>query len=707
MSADLSPMSNGQSPNGARHADERPRRPARRARWVPVLLGLLLLGGGVAAAAVAILRGGGEDFNGPLWTVKKERLQLAIVERGALESAENSDIVCRVKQGKKNTATTIKWVIEDGAQVEKGQKLIELDDSALQEELKDQIILVNKARAEWVTAKDKCDITRSQNDSDIQTALTTLLLAQIELKKFLGDKIADKVLPIKSRPDLYKYVVGDLQKELTKQNDISDPSVSEILQTISDIQGRIEIERSNRSMAKDRAAWSQGMVNRKLLSRSQAEADRSRLESAEFALKKVEGELEIFQKFTVEQKVTELWSKVKEAERTLERTETQAKSKLNTDISDRDSKEDIFEQEYSRKLEIEDEIDKCTLYAPQSGLVVYHISEQSRWGGGTNQGIVAQGESVKEGQKLIRIPNLSRMLVNTRVHEAMVSRIKGEVLRPTGFSDSLRAASSFAHLPLGAAANIVGLNEVRSEFRDRDFDVLDPGQRCYVRVDAHSSKVFTGRVKSVATVASQTEFFSSDVKVYQTMVSIEESVINLKPGMSAEVTILAEESTEPVLTVPIQSVVGSIAMGANRKVYVIADGKPVERDIKIGRSNDKMVEVTEGIAEGDEVVLNPRPLLGEKSGMKVGTPGSRRGVETEDAGGGEGKKWGGKKGGGGFDPSKMKGGMPPGGFGPGGPGGAPPGGGPPGAGFNPAAPGGFQGAPPPGGGGKGGAYKKS
>jgi hypothetical protein len=169
----------------------------------------------------------------------------------------------------------------------------------------------------------------------------------------------------------------------------------------------------------------------------------------------------------------------------------------------------------------------------------------------------------------------------------------------------------------------------------------------------------------VATVPSQADFMSADVKLYTTMVSIDDlnpKNEKLKPGMSAEVTILADESPREVLVIPIQSVVGNVAMGANRKCYVLdSGGEPRERDITVGMSNDKLVEVKSGLEEGDKVVLNPRSLLPEKTDMRPGTPGKARGADFED-----GQKGGGKKGGG-------KGG-PPGG------GGGPPGGGPPGDG---------------------------
>ena len=102
--------------------------------------------------------------------------------------------------------------------------------------------------------------------------------------------------------------------------------------------------------------------------------------------------------------------------------------------SNREAKKSIWEQEVAHYKDIEDEIKKCKIYAPQDGMVVYYIPEQARFGGGSQQSIVAQGEPVREGQKLMRIPDLAHMVVNTRVHEAMISRVRGEKWKKTGFS---------------------------------------------------------------------------------------------------------------------------------------------------------------------------------------------------------------------------------------------------------------------------------
>ena len=70
--------------------------------------------------------------------------------------------------------------------------------------------------------------------------------------------------------------------------------------------------------------------------------------------------------------------------------------------------------------------------------------------------MIAQGESVKEGQKLMSIPNLNRMVVNARVHEAMVSRVKADVMVDTGFSEAVNTALFLTPNPLVDVTTYVG-----------------------------------------------------------------------------------------------------------------------------------------------------------------------------------------------------------------------------------------------------------
>src|SRR5262249_15664944 len=150
--------------------------------------------------------------------------------------------------------------------------------------------------------------------------------------------------------------------------------------------------------------------------------------------------------------------------------------------------------------------------------------------------------------KLIRIPNLSKMLVNARVHEAMVSKVKGERVKSSGYGERLRYGFGIGRSDMLAfAAYQFAYDEARDpnpELRDKEQAVVYGGQPANIRVDANPHKIFTGHVKTVATVPSQADWLSADVKLYQTMVSIDDldpRVDKLKPGMNAEVTIKADE----------------------------------------------------------------------------------------------------------------------------------------------------------------------
>jgi multidrug resistance efflux pump len=617
-----------------------------------------------------------------LHKVKYDRLELTVIERGALESAKNSDIYCRVKAGNKGStvASQIKMVIDDGSEVLQnrplsavrtihyfdtptatwqsrpgkagpdgatvvevegqppGEKqysdlLVDLDDSGLQEQLKTQKITVDKAESDKIQAEEAYKITVSQNASDIKTAETKLELAIIDLMKYTGldreeilkpETIARLKDDLKNAEANAKRPAMDIARE-----DLKKYRSGDYLAQLKDILGQVETAQSDLSQQEDREAWAYRMVKKGYQTASQAQAETSRKDALQLTLNKQTLALDVLVKYTKISDLTKYLSNnvdkangggLEEMQRALERTKAQAKSKEVKDLTDREAKKSVWEQELAHYKDILDEIKKCKIYAPQDGMVVYYIPEQARFGGGSQQSIVAQGEPVREGQKLMQIPDLRHMLVNTKVHEALVSKVHH-------------------------------------------------GQKATVRVDSFSSRPMRAEVDTVATVAAQQDWMAADVKVYTTKVAINPDDIeglDLKPGMSAEVTITIADALEHVLVVPLQAIIGGSEMGAHRTIVVMTPQGPKERPIVVGASNEKIAEVKEGLEEGDEIVLNPKAVLGDK--IKVHQPGESKGPSVSPGKeGGEGGKGGpngnGKAGG----PPKGKQGAKPGG--PGGPGG--------------------------------------
>src|SRR5262249_31639195 len=76
--------------------------------------------------------------------------------------------------------------------------------------------------------------------------------------------------------------------------------------------------------------------------------------------------------------------------------------------ADRLAKQRIYTLYVNRSREYEDQIAKCRLVAPHDGMVIYYQSKQSKSGSGSQLSIIAQGEPVFEGQKVMTSPSLTR-----------------------------------------------------------------------------------------------------------------------------------------------------------------------------------------------------------------------------------------------------------------------------------------------------------
>jgi membrane fusion protein (multidrug efflux system) len=89
----------------------------------------------------------------------------------------------------------------------------------------------------------------------------------------------------------------------------------------------------------------------------------------------------------------------------------------------------------------------------------------------------------------------------------------------------------------------------------------------------------------------------------------------LMPGMFARVRLILE-SVEDALTIPQQAVVVTPAGG--QVAYMIADGKAVQRKVKVGIEQAGRVQVLAGLEPGEKVVVTGQERL--KDGMEVRVP---------------------------------------------------------------------------------------
>jgi HlyD family secretion protein len=290
----------------------------------------------------------------------------------------------------------------------------------------------------------------------------------------------------------------------------------------------------------------------------------------------------------------------------LESARDNAKSKL-------EAEKRAFQLEKDKLERLEDQKKQCIILAPQDGTVIYANQESNR---GNQQVVIEEGAQMKEFQTILRLPDLSKMQVKAMVHESKVGRIR------TGMPASVR-------------------------IRDQEAK---------------------GEVTSIMSQAENQSWFST-VKSYATYIGIKDSKAfnDLKPNMTAQVTILIKE-LKGVVGVPLQAVVEK---GGKFYCYLRKESEPkgyVERQVVIGDNNDKYLEIKDGVALGDLVILNPRATCAEAR-ESVAEPDAAQdlempaGVQSPDLDA-PGKEPGGKGPGGKGGPGKKgkgKGGMGPGG----------------------------------------------
>lgn len=444
--------------------------------------------------------------------------------RGDLAPCETTEIICHVKAlGSSPFASTIRWVIPQGETVQRGQLLVQLDDSQYQEELAARRVPLEVARSDWLQAVENHKIVVSQSEGDILTAKAALQIAELDLKK---------------------YTEGDYQ------------------QTRKDILGRMHLAEADLTMAQEHQAYMERMGRRGFMSENQVRADRLRAEKSRLTLDQIREELRLLDQYGHRRTLTELEGKLAEARRAVSLAKEQARAKIAQAESDRLSKQRVYQQLLNRYHEIEAEVAKCRITAPHDGMVLYHLSEQARTGFG-NQAVVAEGEQVREGQKLLRVAQLKRMIVRTWVHEALIGHVHGE-------SD----VASRSHM-----------------------------QQALIRVDAVPDHVYHGHVQVVGAVPWMVNGRMDGTLAFQTIVAIDEPAEQLRPDMTARVTILMEDDApKNVLTIPVDAILPGI--GNHRRCYVLTEEGPQEREVVVGMYNDEMAQIVSGLEEGEEVVLN-------------------------------------------------------------------------------------------------------
>ena len=486
--------------------------------------------------------------------VRRDDLTITVTEGGSTRASQTIDIRSEVYG-----EATIISLIPEGTyitqeDVNAGKLLVELDSSSLKERLKEEEKGLASDEARLTEEQENYHIQQNQNESDITAAQLAVKFALMDLQKYLGETLVQKIVEKASLDPNSNFDMTSL----LANNDPNDPNSlsggsSQQLKQLKDaiLLAEGQLEKANDMLEGTQKLHDANYVSELDLRSAELDVERYRIQR-ESAIEA----LNLYRRYDFPKEAEMYLSDYKEAERELVRTRARARSRMaqaqarlsNADEDVTESREDVQRR---RK-----QVEACIIRAPAPGLVVYGTSGEP-WRE-RERGPIQEGGKVYQRQTIISLPNTSEIIVEIRVHETSVDKVR-------------------------------------------------PGQHATIIVDAFPDKTFHGKVLKVAPLPdSQQGFLNPDVKVYTTRVSIEGSNDSVRPGMSAKVEILVEQ-LDDVLIVPIQAV----AIREGKKLcYVMASDTPQPRAVSTGAFNDIFMEIISGLEEGEQVLLNP-PLLFE------------------------------------------------------------------------------------------------
>ena len=469
---------------------------AHPGRTAGVLAGAL----GIALLAAALL-GSGVPDGIAVAEAKEGPFHLTIVESGTLQALRSVTYASAIQS---NQAKIIA-IVPEGKMVARGDLLLLFDAAPFEEEIRRSQAQMAQANAELAKAQQDYKLQAIQNQEELAAARQKVERSQLELADVQQGKG-------RVHEDEAEAAVANAERELQKAVGAHDD-----LKPLLD-QGFItkqELERADQAVARAREdlALAQrrrdSLVNfgRPLeLSQARAEASLTR-ESAR--------QLESSASYRMEQKRTAIAA---------------AESRI---------------QEASAKLAMaQQQLARTEVRADVPGIVVYRDVFF-----GSEQRKPQVGDQVWANQPLLILPDISKMVVETKVRETDIHKI------------------------------------------ERD-------QHVAVRVQAYPDLKLKGKVTLVGTLA-QEEKERRGAKFFGVTVQIDGSEPRLRPGMSATVEIDVEERPR-ALYVPLEAV---FEKDGRHVCYVVQRGRLREREVAIGSTNRDFVVIEKGLEKGERVAL--------------------------------------------------------------------------------------------------------
>ena len=161
---------------------------------------------------------------------------------------------------------------------------------------------------------------------------------------------------------------------------------------------------------------------------------------------------------------------------------------------------------------------------------------------------------------------------------------------------------------------------------ERDLGNIAVGQPVTIRARSFAGRTFTGKI---AVIYPQV---NKDTRTARVRIELDNPDFKLLPDMYVDADIGNADSS-PVLAVPDSSVLDT---GTRQAVLVDkGEGRFEPREVKLGRRGGGLIEVRDGLAEGEAVVTSANFLIDAESNLKAALKGFAEAAPKEPEAGGD------------------------------------------------------------------------
>jgi Cu(I)/Ag(I) efflux system membrane fusion protein/cobalt-zinc-cadmium efflux system membrane fusion protein len=147
---------------------------------------------------------------------------------------------------------------------------------------------------------------------------------------------------------------------------------------------------------------------------------------------------------------------------------------------------------------------------------------------------------------------------------------------------------------------------------EQDIGAISKGMKSIIKLDAYPGKEFSGTITYIYPT------LNAETRTVPVRIELANAAMLFKPGMFARVEMQAK-APHKVTTIPVSAVIDS---GTRQLVLVqVSDGRFEPREVSIGARSDTYLEVTNGVREGEKVVVSANFLIDAESNLQAAISG--------------------------------------------------------------------------------------